>query len=86
MPVITSKFSTFGIKALAVTIRAIYEQGVFRPTEKVEIPDHCEVEIDVRPVKNPANVPTLDDVYEILGRRHSTGEHDLAARHNEHQP
>jgi hypothetical protein len=25
-------------------------------------------------------------VYAILGRRHSSGEHDLAERHNEHQP
>jgi hypothetical protein len=30
--------------------------------------------------------PGLDEVYEILGRRFSSGEHDVAARHNEHQP
>jgi predicted DNA-binding antitoxin AbrB/MazE fold protein len=45
-----------------MAIRAVYEKGVFRPTEKVDFPDPCEVEIDVRQ------------------------EHNLAERHNEHQP
>jgi predicted DNA-binding antitoxin AbrB/MazE fold protein len=69
-----------------MTIHAVYENGVFRPTEKVNLPDRCEVEVDVRPIKQTPGAPTLDDVYEILGRQHATGEHDLAARHNEHQP
>jgi len=69
-----------------MTIRAIYEKGVFRPTEKVQFPESCEVEIEVRQVGEAAKMPTLDDVYEILGRRHASGEHDLAERHNEHQP
>lgn len=29
---------------------------------------------------------SLAKVYEILGRRYDTGEHDLAARHNELEP
>jgi len=69
-----------------MTIHAVYENGVFRPTQQVDLPDHCEVEVEIRQVKETPKVPTLDDVYEILGRRHATGEHDLAARHNEHQP
>jgi len=69
-----------------MTIHAIYENGVFRPTEKVDIPDLCQVEIDVRRIEQEPNVPTLDDIYAILGRRHASGEHDLAERHNEHQP
>lgn len=69
-----------------MTIRAVFEKGVFRPTEKVEFPDPCEVEIDVRQVTKTAGTPSLDDVYAILGRQHSSGEHDLAERHNEHQP
>lgn len=68
-----------------MTIRAVYENGVFRPTEKVEFPDRCEVEIDVRQVQDAPKVPSLDEVYAILGRRHASGEHDLAERHNEHQ-
>ena len=41
----------------------------------------AEIEVSDKPTK-----PSLDDVYAILGRRHSSGEHDLAERHNEHQP
>ena len=28
----------------------------------------------------------MDAIYEIMSRRFNTGEHDIAARHNEHQP
>lgn len=69
-----------------MTIHAVYENGVFRPTVKVDLPDACEVEVEIRQVNGEAKVPTLDDVYAILGRRHASGEHDLAQRHNEHQP
>ena len=69
-----------------MTFHAIYENGVFRPTGKVELPDPCEVEVEVRQVQEELNRPSLDDVYAILGRRHACGEHDLAERHNEHQP
>jgi predicted DNA-binding antitoxin AbrB/MazE fold protein len=75
-----------------MTIRAVYEKGVFRPTEKVEFPDHCEVEIEVRQVKpkpqvtQPPMSEGLAKVYEILGRQHNSGCPDTAERHNEHQP
>ena len=69
-----------------MTIQAVFENGVFRPTEKVELPDNCEVLVEIRRVKEVARVPTLDDVYAILAQRHNSGEHDLAERHNEHQP
>jgi hypothetical protein len=42
----------------------------------------------VQPTK-PTTVPMsegLARVYEILGRRHSSGHTDAAERHNEHQP
>jgi predicted DNA-binding antitoxin AbrB/MazE fold protein len=68
------------------TVHAVYENGVFRPTEKVDLPDSCEVEVEILRVTTEPKKPTLDDVYAILGRRHSSGEHDLAERHNEHQP
>ena len=69
-----------------MTIHAVYENGVFRPTVKVDLPDACEVEVEIRQINAKTQIPTLDDVYAILGRRHTSGEHDLAARHNEHQP
>ena len=71
---------------MITTIHAVYENGVFRPMEKVDLPDLCEVEVDVRKVREASRKPSLDDVYAILGKRHATGEHDIAARHNEHQP
>jgi predicted DNA-binding antitoxin AbrB/MazE fold protein len=68
------------------SFHAVYENGVFRPIGPVDLPERCEVEVEVRKVTPEATPPSLDDVYAILGRRHSSGEHDLAARHNEHQP
>ncbi len=32
------------------TIRAVFEHGLFRPTEPVDLPDPCEVEVEVRTV------------------------------------
>src|SRR5450755_2776229 len=29
------------------TIRAVYENGLFRPTEPVDLPDACEVQIEI---------------------------------------
>ena len=69
------------------TIHAIYENGVFRPIQPVSLPERCEVEVEINAIKTEEQQrPSLDDVYEILGRRYSSGEHDVAARHNEHQP
>ncbi len=71
---------------MSTTIHAIFEDGVFKPTEPVDLPERCEVEVEVRQVTSAENVPTLDDVYAILGKRFNSGEHDVAARHDEHQP
>ncbi len=78
------------------TIHVIYENGVFRPTEPVDLPEFCEVEFEPRLVEERQPQPTdpqfahLDPgqakIYAILSRRYSTGDPDLAARHNEHQP
>jgi predicted DNA-binding antitoxin AbrB/MazE fold protein len=68
------------------TIHAIYENGVFRPTEAVEIPEKSEVEFEVRLIKEGPKKPSLDDVYAILAERFDSGEHDVAERHDEHQP
>jgi predicted DNA-binding antitoxin AbrB/MazE fold protein len=68
------------------SIHAVYENGVFRPIEPVSLPERCEVEVEIHTVTARQDQPSLDDVYAILGRRYSSGEHDVAARHNEHQP
>jgi predicted DNA-binding antitoxin AbrB/MazE fold protein len=69
------------------TIHAVYESGVFRPLEAVELPERTEVEFEPRPVEQPKDRNgRLDGIYAILGERYQSGEHDVAARHNEHQP
>jgi predicted DNA-binding antitoxin AbrB/MazE fold protein len=78
------------------TIHAVYENGVFRPTGPVDIPEHTPVEFEPR-VKTdmaengdrlaaPAKGPGLTKVYAILGERYASGHTDTAERHNEHQP
>src|SRR5262249_9600448 len=71
------------------TIHAIYENGMFRPVEPVNRPERTAVEIELRVAVRTETAPMsegLAQVYAILGRRHSSGEHDVAARHDEHQP
>ena len=57
----------------------------FRPVETVD-PTPCEVAFHIRQLKTDRPNPTLAGVYAILGRRRSSGEGDLAERHNVHQP
>ena len=82
-------------------IRAIFENGVFRPTEPVDLPERTAVEVQPVEETEPGllGVRLPDDplpeslknhpqrrTLEILSRRYDTGESDLAERHNEHQP
>jgi len=76
-----------------MNIRAIYQNGVFRPTEPVKLPEGTVVQVqapddvvDVRALVPPGTDEGLIRVYEILGRRYASGHHDTAERHNEHQP
>ena len=75
------------------TIAAIYENGVFRPTVPVNLPEGTAVEvqapasaIDVRTLVPPNTNEALIRVYECLSQSYDTGIPDAAARHNEHQP
>jgi predicted DNA-binding antitoxin AbrB/MazE fold protein len=68
------------------TIHAIFANGVFRPTEPVNLPDPCQVELELRAVSSTPGQPSLDEVYAVLGERFDSGEPDVAARHDEHQP
>ena len=77
---------------MSSTVHAIYENGVFRPVEPVDLPERTPVEFEPRVVtEGPQTAPPsmsegLAKVYEILGRRYSSGFTDTAARHNEHRP
>jgi predicted DNA-binding antitoxin AbrB/MazE fold protein len=68
------------------TIRAIYENGVFRPIGPIELPDRSVVEFEPRPVEGEGEGEALDAIHEVLSHRHRSGRHDLAERHDEHQP
>jgi len=68
------------------TIHAVFENGVFRPIQPVELPEASHVEFEPRLIVESGTTPSLDDVYTALSRRFSSGEQDVAARHNEHQP
>lgn len=65
-------------------IHAVYENGVFRPTEPVDLPESSKVEL--RLVAPVAGESRLDAIYDILGARFESGEPNVAARHDEHQP
>ena len=69
------------------TIHAIFEDGVFRPQDPVELPEGSQVEFEPRIVGGAdGNGNALSNVYDILSRRFDSGESDVAVRHNEHQP
>ena len=69
------------------TVHAVYEHGVFRPLGTVELPERTEVEFEPRPVvQSEGRNGSLDSIYAILGERYQSGEHDVAVRHDEHQP
>jgi predicted DNA-binding antitoxin AbrB/MazE fold protein len=69
------------------TVHAVFEKGNFRPLEAVELPERCEVEFEPRPVHPPGESgDNLSSIYAILSERYKSGERDVAARHNEHQP
>ncbi|MBI3270335.1 MAG: antitoxin family protein [Planctomycetes bacterium] len=65
---------------------AIFENGVFRPIEPVDLPERCSVEVEVHRIDPSPTVGGLDAVYAVLGRRFDSGTRDVAARHDEHQP
>jgi predicted DNA-binding antitoxin AbrB/MazE fold protein len=71
-------------------IHAIFENGVFRPTEPVDLPDGSEVTIAPHLVPDPTS-KTQDPnhwerVHDLLSTRIETGETDMAARHDEPLP
>jgi predicted DNA-binding antitoxin AbrB/MazE fold protein len=70
-----------------MTIRAIYENGVFRPTGPVDLPESARVEFEPKVlVQEPDDFAAQERIYELLGQSVPSGERDVAERHNEHQP
>ncbi len=74
-----------------MTIHAIYENGVFKPTESVTLPEGCHVTVaplseELQRILADVTDADMDEIYEIMSRRYDSGVTDTAARHNEHQP
>ena len=67
-------------------VHAIYENGMFRPVGCVNLPDPCEVEFEPHLIQPASTSNDLAGVYAVLAERYESGEHDVAARHDEHQP
>jgi len=58
-------------------IHAVYENGVFRPTERVDLPESSEVELELRRVRPASEDRGLDAIYALLGARFEFGEADV---------
>lgn len=66
------------------TIRAIYENGVFRPTEDVDLPEHVEVQV-VLPNVLPSTLSDHQREIQAILEAGADGDAptDLAARHDD---
>ena len=68
------------------TVPAIYENGVFRPLEKVDLPEASKVSVVLPEAPASDLRPTLAAVHAVMAERYDSGHHDTAERHDEHQP
>jgi predicted DNA-binding antitoxin AbrB/MazE fold protein len=66
-------------------IEAVYHDGAFHPIEPVVLPENCPVQV-IPQLENGELKQDLDAIYAAMDLRFNSGEHDVAARHNEHQP
>ena len=67
-----------------MTLRAIYENGVFRPVDAVHLKEHTQVEIHVpEPDKGAGDQAAI---LSVLRKSFPSGQSDVAQRHDEHQP
>ena len=74
-----------------MTLRGKVHGRTIELDEDPGVAEGQEVEVQMKvvpspPPTKPAMTPGLAAIYAILGERFDTGEHDVAERHNEHQP
>jgi predicted DNA-binding antitoxin AbrB/MazE fold protein len=70
------------------TIHAVFENGVFRPLHKVDLPEQTAVEFEPRVLgqtlhRGPGMSEGLAKIYAILGERYASGHEDTAESHSE---
>ena len=66
------------------TVYAVFENGVFRPLEGIELPNGAKVEFEPRVIQAP-RPGQRERIAAILLKSYDTDEPELAAKHNEHQ-
>ena len=64
-------------------IEAVYENGVFRPLVRVDLPEHTPAQVNVNVPESASGEES--DVYRILSRTYETGDPSASARHDEHE-
>jgi predicted DNA-binding antitoxin AbrB/MazE fold protein len=72
-----------------MTVRAVYENGVFRPTEPVDLPEGSVVDFDIWikvRLSDEEQWAAQKRINELMLMSMPSGETDVAERHNEHQP
>jgi predicted DNA-binding antitoxin AbrB/MazE fold protein len=68
------------------TIEAIFENGVFRPLNSVDLPEHARVHLAVSRWPTIAPNHPQADLWKVLSQRYEGDDPRVAERHNEHQP
>ncbi len=73
---------------MTMTVHGKAHGKIIELDEDLDLPDGQEVEVQVKvlPPSAPPMSEGLAKVYAILGERFASGEPDVAARHDEHQP
>jgi predicted DNA-binding antitoxin AbrB/MazE fold protein len=72
-----------------MTVHAIYENGVFVPKGKVDLPDKTAVTFEPKPdlpFDETRALEAMKGVREVLARRVVSGDRTVGERHNEHTP
>lgn len=68
-------------------VHAIFENGVFKPTDPVDLPERTQVEFEPKVVgHNGDDRANQEEIYALLKQSFASGETDVAERHNEHRP
>jgi predicted DNA-binding antitoxin AbrB/MazE fold protein len=64
------------------TNRAIYDRGLFRPIEPVDLPEGSPVELEPRLISEPTSHGHRARFHDLLSRTIETGDPDMASGHD----
>ncbi len=82
----STKAFEWGMTIVSNLIRAVFENGVFRPVGPVDLPEQSLAEFEPRAIPESEGAEGLDAIYEVLSRRSNGGQRDRTALHEDHQP